>query len=330
VGKMLNENHVFNQMNKDEKVETKRTFAESINELYKLRINTLNNEEKAYENVEDPRVLDEKKSIYASEIGYNLNSNPLLHIGHCKRALYLRLTGAIGKDREVGELESIARNMFVKTQWLEKIEFAQLNCESDSENDSFARDIRGLNIMTTNECFVKDYSNNRIFALLIKPVNDTAFSIRDRLWSDKYKPQPLNEHLAEVATLLIYYKKPVKILYVGKNNPEMVREFNFGVSNGNLTVNGELVEGFRMADLFTQIDDIKLAFTSNMIPPRDYIRPRLLNITEIGELIKNGIINKREGEELANGKEYENFHCSSCKYREICNSIDDNWFKLVN
>ncbi|MGL5718399.1 MAG: hypothetical protein ACRCX2_35675 [Paraclostridium sp.] len=321
---MVNENNIINQIQKE--AEVKKSVTDYVNELYNTYINTINNSDLKYYNVEDERVLDDVKILSTSEIGIDLSGEKLLHIGNCKRNLFFKLTGAIMLDKDVSEIEVLERNMLIKEQWVKKFAFAKVLVTPD--DDVIEKELRGVKFKSSCDGHIKDYINEKVFTLMIKPVNDSAFAVKDRLWPNfGGKPEPLNEHLSEAATLMIYYKKPVKILYVGKNNASLTKEFNIGIQEGSLSIDGEKNEDFNMNLLLKEIDDVKKMLTEDMIPPRDYIAPRQLNIDEIHQLKRRNMIISREEQELRNGKEYENFHCKSCKYRELCQAIGEGWVK---
>lgn len=323
---MQESNHILNQMIKDENNENKPKLFEFINTLYKTYLNTLNNEkEHKYLNVEDERVIldSENKYIYANELGMVING---MHFGNCKRSLYFKLTGAIKNDTEVCDIESIERNVLIKDQWIKKIKFADLYKEI--EEKEFSHDELGpIKLHSSGDGIIMDYIQEKESVLLIKPVNDTAFSVKERVFHPKKgNPLPMVEHLPEVIALLLIHKKPVKLVYVGKNRADEYSEFQIGVKDGILVINGEKYDKVELRKIYVELKNIQIMFTENLIPPRDYMRTRPLTTEEILALTSNGIItNYYEENDLMGGKPYTPFRCSVCKYKTICDSLSDGW-----
>ena len=94
-----------------------------------------------------------------------------------------------------------------------------------------------------------------------------------------------------------------------------------------LTVNGEVQEQINVMSIFNDLQETYHAFKENIIPPRKYKKYKV-NQEEATELFDLGFINKKELTEVLNGKEYLNFYCNSCRFRNICNSISEDWSKL--
>lgn len=321
-------NHIFNQINSDENIEVKQTLIEHVKTLYNKYINTLNNEEKEYLNVEDERTRMKKKYLYSSEIGVNINSNKLLRIGACSREVYFKMTGAYGKEREFSEIDTTERNELVKEQWKNKLKLSAIFKEKEN---IVSGELNGINIRLNFDGYIIDPLNeNKEYILLIKPINDTAFSVRDEIWPKYGNPKPNNFHLAEVSSLLAILKKPVMLLYVGKNNTAMTQEFLFGLKNGLIKYKigeDEITTNLSVVESLTSINIFKTAFLEeNLIPPRSYQKSKELSSDEISLLIENRIINSKKGNELSRSNaEYVNFKCESCKYSKICNEINEEW-----
>lgn len=321
------ENNILTQIYNDPKnLEPKELF-EYVQDLYTEYINSINNEigENSYKNAEDSRMLDEEKILKANEFGMSISNNELFRTGSCIRKVYFQLNGAIGENRKIDDVEIEERNKLIIEQWLRKLEFLKILAKPEhkvaSEN--------GLRIQSTENGFIYDARKGMTYALLIKPVNDTAFSIRDRLFPSfpNMKPDILNSHVPEIIVNMLILKQPVKILYVGKNNPSLVREFDCGISNRLLTVNGEIKENINVLSVCEDIKQLNYALEEKVIPPRKYKEYTGISQEETADLLNLNFINKREMTEILNGKPYLNFYCSSCRYKNICNSISEDWFK---
>lgn len=320
---MQNSNHILNQIMRDEKKEDKPKFIDFVNRTYEAYINTLNNEkEKTYLNQEDPRAGKEITYLYPNEIGLRFE-NKAIYFGNCKRNLFFKLTGAIKSDTTLGEVETIERNELVKEQWKRKFKFLDLLNEEKEEAVDFKK-LQGIKIHTTSDGVIKDFVEGRESTLLIKPLNDSAFVIKDKVFSDK--GYPMWEHIAEAVILMFSHQRQVKLLYVGKNNSEMYKEYQIGSESGFITINGEVRTDIPARHMYKEFDAINCMFKEGLIPPRDYPRARSLSPDEVNEYIKYSVISgyRDEGEYL-NGKEFEAFRCTVCKYKTLCNSISDGW-----
>lgn len=326
---MLLEENIVNQMLKEDKEkELEMNYFERINFIYNKYLNTLNNETRQYLNMEDERV-GMKNNIYikTDEFGINIHDSDYLRIGGCERETYFKIYNFEKEAKTFKEVESIERDELIKEQWLRKLKLAGVVTEVEQGP---LKSINGIRIKSSIDTFILNFEKNNIVGLLIKPVNDTAKSIRNQLWSDydNVKPMPLKVHLPEVLSLIIFYKMPIKLLYVGKNNSELIRSFTFGVKDKNLTVDGEIVEGITTDGISKSLGIFRKAFTEKKVPPRGYARPIILNPTEIGNLVKEKLINKIEADKLVKGQEFEPFRCASCKYRKICNSLKDDFVSI--
>ncbi|MGL5716532.1 MAG: hypothetical protein ACRCXX_14445 [Cetobacterium sp.] len=322
---MDNSNHILNQILKDEKKEEKPTLIEFVNRTYEAYINTLNNEkENTYLNQEDPRSGGKIEYLHPNEIGLRFE-NKSIFFGNCKRNLFFKLTGAIKSDTQLSEVEAIERNNLVKEQWKRKFEFLGLLEQEEEKNIEVSfKKLGDIKIHTTSDGIIKDFVAGRESTLLIKPLNDSAFVIKDKVFSEK--GSPMWEHIAEAAILMFAHKRQVKLLYVGKNNSETYKEYQIGSEGGFITINGEIRTDIPARNMYKEFDAIVCMFNENLIPPRDYPRPRSLSPEEINEYVKYGTISGyRDENEYLNGKEYEAFRCTVCKYKTLCNSISDGW-----
>lgn len=321
--------HFLKQIYEDEKIVEKKKQMQYIQDFTKMYYATLNNEvgEKSYLNNEDIRTLNGIVFIRTNEIGTNL-SNPAIRIGGCKRELYFKLNGAIKEDREVSEIEAIERNDFIKKQWLNKLDHFKVLGEYSDWNE--IKEIFGVPFMTNEKHYIIDYQNGKEYTLLIKPVNDTAFSVRDVVFptNPSMIPQPMLLHLVEAVVLMFFYKQPVKLLYVGKNNSELYQEFNLGSKSGILTINGVQFDDFRINNLKIEVENIMNIVKGDKVPPRDFYINQILSPEVINKLYDLKIINDRTLRELLSGKSYTEFKCSVCKYKTICESIGDGWKTL--
>lgn len=320
------QNNILTQIYNDPKSENKPLF-DYVKFFCDKYVNTINNKvkEEKYKNAEDSRILDNEKIIKASEFGMCIDDKELYRTGSCIRKVFLQLIGAIGLPREVSEIEIHERNNLIIKQWMNKLDFLKIIKKPEHK----VIDQMGLKIQSTEEAFIYDPRSNITYGLLIKPVNDTAFSIRDKLFPqfDNQKPQILNSHLAEIIMNMLILKKPIKIIYVGKNDPKLVREFDCGISNKRLTVNGEIKENINVLSVFKDVKELQHALDNNIIPPKKYKKIQTNQEEAIG-LFDLGFINKKEFNEILNGKEYLNFYCNSCRFRNVCNNISPEWSKI--
>lgn len=322
------ENNIITQIYNDPKNTEPKELFEYVKELYEKYINSINNEigENQYKNAEDSRILDNEIIFKANEFGFCINNDELLRVGSCIRKLYFQLTGAIGEPRKVQELEVHERNKLIIDQWIKKLDFLKIIEKPEHKVITQA----GIKIETTENAFIYDARKNTTFALIIKPINDTAFSIRDIIFPtfSNIKPQILNTHIPEIILNMLILKQPVKLLYVGKNNPEMIKEFDCGITRKKLVVNGEVKEEIDVTYIFEEIKQIAYALLEKVVPPRKYKEYKALNKKQISDLFELKFINKKEMTEILNGDSYINFYCKDCRYRNICNAISEDWVKI--
>lgn len=320
------ENNILTQIYNDPKNEETKTLFEYVKELYDKHINTINNKinEEEYKNVEDSRILDKEKIIKASEIGMCIDNKELFRIGPCIRKLFFQLNGTIGLPKEVEELELHERNEVIIKQWLKKLNYLKIFKEPEHK----IIEQYGIKLQSTEHGFIYDVTKNNTYALMIKPVNDTAFSVRDKVFPNfpNVKPTILNSHITEVIINMIILKQPIKLLYVGKNNCGMIQEFNIGISKQKLVVNGEIKELIDVTSIFNDIKEIGYALLNDMIPPRKFCE-HIVNQQDAAELFTLGLVNKKELQSILNGGTYINFYCNSCRFRELCKSIPKDWSK---
>lgn len=322
---MISENSIIKQIFEDKNIIDHKTVIEYVQDLMKTYYSTLNNEEgeKAYLNNEDFRILTGPTYLRPNEIGMIL-SNPKIRVGGCKRELFLKINGAIKEDKELSEIETIERNNLVKQQWLDKFEFCKiLGTYEDSEEQI----VSNTTFRSFENKYMIDYKKNRQYTLLIKPLNDTAFSVRDIVWpsNNLINPKMMYIHLPEVAVLMYYYKAPVKLIYVGKNNTELFQEFNIGAKQDKITVNGVPLEFTSLTALKTEIENTRDIIAGNRIPPRDFHIEQILDRETIDEMVDLNIINSRTASGLYQGKPYTDFKCQSCKYYNLCQTIGEGW-----
>lgn len=319
------ENNIIKQMIEYDKVNENpiKGMFDYIQDVNKIRFNSLNNEiEKAYLNNEDQRTIEETKIIKANEIGLNLNKEPLLRFGSCLRELYFKITGAIAEDRQLSEIEGIERNELVKQQWIDKIKYSGLSREEHK-----ILNYATVKFESTVDLIIYDPIEDKEYGLLIKPVNDTATTVRNKIWNNR-NPQPMEIHIPEICLNMFILKMPVKVLYVGKNNSEMIKEFNFGVNKNMLTVNKKEYE--KKINIYGVVEDMKnidYAIEKSLIPPRSFVKGELTR-EEVDLLFDNDMINNVESNRYLNGETYENFRCRSCRYNQLCNSLNTGWINI--
>lgn len=320
------ENNIITQMIEYDKENenTVKGIFDYIQDVNKIRFNALNNEiDKPYLNNEDPRTIKETKIIKANEIGLNLNKEPLLRFGSCLRELYFKITGAIAEYRQLSEIESIERNELVKQQWIDKILYTGIARKENHKILHYAT----VNFESTEDLIIYDPIEDREYGLLIKPVNDTASTVRNRIWS-KWYSKPMDIHIPEICLNMFILKMPVKVLYVGKNNSEMIKEFNFGVNKNILTINKEEYEKkISIYDVVEDMKNIDHAIEKSIIPPRSFVKDELTR-EEVDLLLDNDLTNITESNRYYNGETYENFRCKSCRYNQLCNSLNKGWVNL--
>lgn len=322
---MIKENNIIQQIYKDENMVDTKTTIEYVQDLMKMYYSTLNNEEgeKAYLNNEDFRILTGPTYLRPNEVGMVL-SNPNIRVGGCRRELYLKINGAIKEDKDLSEIETIERNNLIKQQWLDKFNFCKVlgEYEDSEEKMCFSTTFRSF-----EKNYIMDYKKNKKYTLLIKPVNDTAYSVRDTIWPSNPMMQPkmMYIHLPEAVALMYYYKAPVKLIYVGKNNTEMFQEFNIGAKSDKVTINGAPLEFTSLSTFITEIENTRDIIKGDKIPPRDFNIEQVLDAQTINEMLDLNIINNRTASGLLRGDRYTDFKCQSCKYFNLCKTIGEGW-----
>jgi hypothetical protein len=310
-------NHIFTQSEEEIK-----SFLGMNENFYNLYINTLNNEKETYRNVEDSRTASAKKFVETHELSLNLNNDTRLHIGGCKRQNYLKMYGFIGLPRSASELDAIEKNELMKKQLLRRFELSKVLI---SPKSSEVAEINGLELKGEHDGIVYDFVNDKEYTLLIKPVNDSAFSIKNQLFGQYRKPTVMDVHMAEVFGCLLVFKKPVKLIYVGKNYSNNIVEFNIGMKSQNIYINDEVAHQYTIDSLLSEIGQYKYAFENGFIPNRDYPVTYLEVDTEV--LLANGILSDYDCKDLKYGKQVQNFRCNSCQYKNYCDAIGINWVK---
>lgn len=322
---MIGENNIIQQIFEDKNVIDHKTTIEYVQDLMKTYYSTLNNEEgeKAYLNNEDFRVLTGPTYLRPNEVGMVL-SNPKIRVGGCKRELYLKVHGAAKEDKDLSEIETIERNNFIKEQWLNKFEFCKIIGEHENDEEKM---IFSTTFKSYEKNYIMDYKKDKKYTLLIKPVNDTTYSVRDTIWPSNpmINPKMMYIHLPEAVVLMYYYKAPVKIIYVGKNNTEMFQEFNIGTKSDKVTVNGVPLEFTSISAFVTEIENTRDILKGNKIPPRDFNIEQVLDAQTINEMLDLNIINNRTANGLLRGDLYTDFQCNSCKYFNLCKTIGAGW-----
>lgn len=320
----LNEEHIINQRLKDEKIETKKNYFEEVNRIYNEYLNTLNNETKKYLNMEDERVGEDNKFIKTNEVGFCIDGDPLLRIGACEREVFFRISGISAEGRVFKEIESIEKNELIKQQWLRKLKLA--NVLTDIEQGTI-KEMGGMSIKSTIDCFIHNFKRNSPVGLLIKPVNDTAQSIRVKLWNKNsdFKYEPLKEHIPEIMLLLVFYRIPIKVLYIGKNDSTLIRDFTLTIKEGCLAIDGEKRENLPIKKISESLGILRKAMTEKITPPRAFVKPRVLTALEIGRMVKERLISSFEAEKLGKSEIFEPYQCNFCRYKELCNSLGEGF-----
>lgn len=320
------ENNIIKQMIEYDQTNnnTVKGIFDYIQDVNIIRFNAINNEiEKPYLNNEDSRTIEKIKIIKANEIGLNLNKESLLRFGSCLRELYFKITGTISEDRQLSEIEAIERNELVKKQWIDKILYTKIGRKEEHKILNYGI----VKFESTEDLIIYDPIEDREYGLLIKPVNDTATTVRNQIWSN-WKAKPMDIHIPEICLNMFILKMPVKVLYVGKNNSEMIKEFNFGVDKNMLTINKVICD--KKINIYAIVEDMKNidhAIEKSLIPPRSFFKGELTR-QEVDLLYDNDLINNIDSNRYLNGETYENFRCKSCRYNQLCNSINTGWVNI--
>ena len=313
---MFNENNIINQMLKDENIEEKKNWIGYMNQIYNIYINGLNNETDSYKNMENEKLL--KEHIFkASDFSFKIKEDKTLEIGHCMRETFFRFVNAISDPIENKTIEEIEKNELYKEQFKRKLRLLSLIDEDTNK----IIESHGIKIETTEDAIIYDYEKQKEYLLFIKPVNDSTTTIKNKLFSTFSKPVPLNYHLPEILLNMFLYRKPAKIIYIGKNNSDMISEFNFGLDNGFLTINGEKNENIKINYIIDEIKYFSYCIEENIVPYKIFTNENLYQ-DQVMDMNNFGIIESFEVDKLLNGKEYINFQCNNCKYKSLC--INEN------
>lgn len=319
-------NNIINQLYLDENANIKYDniidYSQFIN---KIRFNNMNNEigEKSFYNREDIRLITEEKYLSPNELGFNLFGKSFLRIGSCNRQIALKIFGAISNDKELNVFETIERNNLIKKQWEDKFEYCNLLKKLPEPE---IKNIFGINIKSFEKYLIKDVVREKEYVLMIKPINDTSYMIKETIFANK---EIMNIHIPEILMNIFYFKKPVKLLYVGKNNTELFVEHNIGIKDGYIIENGKEYKQYNITDLINDAIELQNLIEDKKIPNKNYLIDSQLKVTEISEMIKHKIINNKNGNAILNGIEnYTSFQCIDCKYRTICQELGDGIFEF--
>lgn len=315
---MKNENNIINQIIQDnikrkekgEQVEEK-TWLQLMQEIYNVYINTLNNESEDYKNIEDKKIY--LGHIFkASDFSFCISELEELEIGHCMRETYFRYKNSYQDMITSKVSEDIEKNLLSKEQFIRKLKL--IDIIDDYKHEVY--NVENLKIETTEDAFIYDYEKQKEYILLIKPVNDSVGIIRNKVWN-KINPIPLTYHIPEIILNMYLIRKPLKVIYIGKNNSELYQEFNFGFQESCLSINGIKLEEYKLSYLLDKI----ILFNKHIekdIVPRKIFTDKFLTNDEINNMNSYGLIEGFEVNKLLNGQKYNNFQCNNCKYKSIC------------
>lgn len=315
----MNENNIIKQMIEQGKVnEDSKHWLNYVNDVWNIHTNTLNNEKESYKNIEQER-FDKQNTIFkAKDFGLFLQNNPLLRIGNCLRQLYFDCMNSYQDPRDYNVIFEMERNFLIKKQWLEKLNFCGLLKPSKNEIINFV----GLSIQTTEDAFIYDYEKEKEYALLIKPVNESTQTVKKKIFN---KHEPIFYHVAEIILNMILLKKPVKVLYVGKNKAVAGDELNFGIIQNILYCNNNPLKNIDVRWILEDLKQIKEMLEKEIVPKKSYSFEKNLTIEEINDLLSAELIQDFETKKLLNGGTYTSYQCKDCKYRSICsmNATDE-------
>ena len=223
-----------------------------MQEVYNTYINTLNNESEVYKNTEDRKIYIEK-IFKASDFSFCVSELEELEIGHCCRETYFRFKNSYQDNVTSKVTEDIEKNMLSKEQFLRKLKLVDIYKESENTIvNTF-----GLNIETTEDGFIYDYERDKEYILLIKPVNDSVGIIKNKVWN-KFNAKPLSYHIPEIMLNMFLIRKPLKLIYVGKNNSELYKEFNFGFQDSCLSIDNNKIDEYNLSYLLKFVLYMKL------------------------------------------------------------------------
>lgn len=319
-------NNIIFQIYNDEKIVDKKELFDYVKELYNEHINSINCDNDQYKNVEDNRFLDEKKIIKANEIGYTIDGKEHCRVGSCIRNTFFNINNSIGLPISSSEIDLYERNQLIKKQFIDKLKFVQIY----EEPKNIIVSQKNLSIQSTEDGFIYDAKKNNIYALLIKPINDSAFAVKNVLAPtyENLKSDLMPVHIPEIIVNMLILQKPIKIVYIGKNNPDFIVSFDCGINKQKLTVNNERREYLDISYVSTDMKELNHALETNIVPPRKY-KNIILSKEEAVEMFELKMITNRELNDIINLKEsYLDFHCTNCKYKNICDSISEGWSKL--
>ena len=95
-----------------------------------------------------------------------------------------------------------------------------------------------------------------------------------------------------------------------------------------LTINKEEYEKkISIYDVVEDMKNIDHAIEKSIIPPRSFVKDELTR-EEVDLLLDNDLTNITESNRYYNGETYENFRCKSCRYNQLCNSLNKGWVNL--
>lgn len=317
---MKNENNIINQIIQDnikrkekgENVEEK-SWLQLMQEIYNIYINTLNNESEEYKNVENKKIYIDQ-IFKSSDFSFCISELEELEIGRCNRQTYFAYKNSY-QDMIVSKIsEEIEKNELSKEQFIRKLKL--IDIYEQPKNELY--NLENLKIETTEDGFIYDYEKDKEYLLLIKPVNDSVGIIKNKIWN-KYKPIILNYHIPEIMLNMFLIRKPLKVIYIGKNNSELYQEFNCGFQESCLSVNGEKLENYNMNFLLEKIKLFGKHIEKDIIP-RKIFTDINLTMDQINNMHSNNLIEDFEINKLLNGEIYKNFQCNNCKYKTICTS----------
>ena len=118
------------------------------------------------------------------------------------------------------------------------------------------------------------------------------------------------------------YRKPAKIIYIGKNNPDFISEFNFGFKNSFLSINNEASDGINIKDFLEQKEYFSKCISEDILPNTIFTN-ETLNNSQVIDMKNYGIIEDFEVEKLLNGQKYKCFQCNNCKYKTTCENLQE-------
>lgn len=311
------ENNIISQMHNDEYCQIKFNsvidYSQYINEI---RMNTLNNEEEWYLNKEDLRNTTDEFFLTPSEIGMNIEGKKHLRIGACKRNVALNLLGSIAEDKKINVFETIERNNLIVEQWIKKFDYVGILKRLPEPE---IKTIFGVKIKSYEKYIIDDPIRNREYILMIKPLNDTSYIVKEQIFING---KVMQIHIPEILINIFYHKKPVKLIYVGKNDTSIYKEYHFGIKDKNLIIDGVMTE-HQIDYLINDAFQLQNMIQEKLIPDKDYIAEQIMQMKEISEMVKFDIVNNKAGNNLLQGNPYTSFQCVDCKYKNICEQLGD-------